>query len=107
MAVVGERGRATWRSEPLMRRWTTSVRPDSKPTSRYLPRRPSAATRSPRERARDAARGSRGARQPRVEDLDPLEAAPDEQRLEQAPQRLDLGQLGHGSATPPARGARL
>src|SRR5215208_8128194 len=34
-------------------------------------------------------------RQPRVFDLDVLEAASDEHRLEPAANRLDLGQLGH------------
>jgi hypothetical protein len=36
-----------------------------------------------------------GARQAWVGDVDVLEAAPDEHRLETAPDRLDLGQLGH------------
>ena len=37
-------------------------------------------------------------RQPRVVDLDVLEAASDEHRLEPAANRLDLGQLGHRSS---------
>src|SRR3954454_11924251 len=36
-----------------------------------------------------------GPRQPRVFDLDVLEAPSDEHRLEPAANRLDLGQLGH------------
>ena len=39
-----------------------------------------------------------GPRQPRVFDLDVLEAAADEHRLEPAANRLDLGQLGHRPA---------
>jgi hypothetical protein len=37
------------------------------------------------------------ARQARVEDLDPVEAAADEQGLEQAADGLDLWQLGHAA----------
>jgi hypothetical protein len=39
-----------------------------------------------------------GPRQPRVLDLDVVEPASDEHRLESAPDRLDLWQLGHGSS---------
>src|SRR5438067_4718922 len=41
-------------------------------------------------------RGIRGPGQPRIRHLDPLEAPPLEQRGKLSPDRLDLGQLGHG-----------
>src|SRR5580765_355491 len=44
-----------------------------------------------------------GTRQPGIVDLDVLEAAPDEHRLEPASDRLDLGQLGHVSSLVMAR----
>jgi hypothetical protein len=39
-----------------------------------------------------------GPRQPRVVDLDVVEAPADEHRLESTADRLDLGQLGHASS---------
>ena len=50
---------ATCRNEPVMRRCTSSARPDSKRTIRYFPRRSTAATRSPRSRRATSA-GSSG-----------------------------------------------
>ena|SRR5438445_12487700 len=43
--------------------------------------------------------------QPRVEDLDALESPPHERGLELASDRLDLGQLGHGSSVATAEPA--
>src|SRR6266571_1160613 len=45
-------------------------------------------------------------RQPRIEDLDVLEPAADEHRLELASNRLDLGQLGHAPSLASAVQAR-
>ena len=42
--------------------------------------------------------------EPAVMDLDPVEAAPDEHRLEPAAYRLDLGQLGHSVSLAAAGG---
>ena len=63
-------------------------------TIRYLPRRSSASTRSPSSSAATSV-GSNGTHEPRIVDLDVLEAAADEVRLELTSDRLDLGQLRH------------
>ena len=62
--------------------------------TRYLPRLPSRSTRPPLERVGQLPRRERP-RPARVEDLDALQPAPLHQRRELAPDRLDLGQLGH------------
>jgi hypothetical protein len=44
--------------------------------------------------------------EPRVEDVDVLEAPPDERGLELAANRLDLGQLGHTASVATSSGSR-
>ena len=81
-------------SDPVMRRWTTRVRPLVSRQSRYLPRRSTAATCSPTS-ASATSPGSTGARQPRVDDLGMRDRRALEQRREPTAHGLDLGQLGH------------
>ena len=80
-------------TDPVMRRWISSARPDSKRTIKYLPRR--STTRRARPRARARPRPVQRARQARVVDRDALEAAALEHRRQPPANGLDLGQLGH------------
>ena len=80
-----------------MRRCTSRARPDSKRTTRYLPRRSTASTRSPDQLGGHLERVLR-ARQARIEDLDAVEAPADEHGLEPAANGLDFGQLGHAAS---------
>ena len=96
VGIVGQRSSlARERSDPVIRRWISSDRPESNPTIRYLPRRPTSATRSPTSSAATIA-GSNGRtrRASRISTL--LEACPLEHGRDRPADGLDLGQLGHG-----------
>jgi hypothetical protein len=79
---------------PVIRRWIRENRPDSNRTTKYLPRRSTAATRSPLQLGGHAG-GVERAREARVEDLHALAAGGRRARLQPHSNRLDLRKLGH------------
>ena len=85
-----------WRNEPVIRRWTTSVRPLARRQSRYLPRRSTRRHRLADEPVGDDRRVERP-RQAGIDDLGALDRGALEHRHEPAADGLDLGQLGHAA----------
>ena len=93
-ASAGRSPAGKWRSDPVMRRCTTSVRPLSKPPEEVLAAPLDGRDPLTHERIRHEA-GRDGPRQPGVDDLGARDRRALDERRDPAADGLDLGQLGH------------